>query len=203
MKKLLATSLVAIATTTANAKTLSVYDAYAGFDLGFGMMSYIDLSTDELKQMPTSAFMMGFDLGAKFRPLNSIYNPGVSLALNLSFPTEPEKWTLSKQKPSYSWYTWGADFDNYFAVANRSNASARTDLILGVGYHAVTTSWIGGGLGEDSSTEMSLAFKFGVDQSISENLKLNAKIQFFLLPGSNKGEQDVFTKASIGFKAVY
>ena len=204
MKKLLAASLIAMtaATTGARAETLSVYDAYMGFDLGLAMMSYVDLSSDELKYTPNSSILMGFDLGAKFRPLNSIWNPGVSLAMNLTFPVEPEKWTY-KQKPTYSWYTWGADFDNYFAISSREDASSRTDLILGIGYHAVTTSWVGGGYGDDSSTDMSLALKFGIDQSISENLKLNAKMQFFLLPGSSKGEQDVFTKISIGFKAVY
>ena len=75
-------------------------------------------------------------------------------------------------------------------------------MILGIGYHAVTTSFTGGGR-SGSGTDMSLALKFGIDQSLTENMKLNAKIQFFLLPGDTKGEPDIFTKMSIGFKIVY
>ena len=201
MKKLLAASLVALTTATAaRAEPLKVYDAYMGMDLGLGMMSYIDMSSKEIEDygFPESTLMLGFDIGAKFRPLDSIYNPGLSLAWNLSFPIEPKNSNIT-----YNWYTFGADFDNYFAIANRTDASSRTDLILGIGYHAVTTSYTGGGLGSGSGTDMSLALKFGIDQSLTENMKLNAKIQFFLLPGDTKGEQDIFTKMSIGFKIVY
>ena len=204
MKKLLAASLIALTSVTAaKASNTVIYDAYMGMDLGLGMMSYIDLSSEELKYMPNSSLLLGFELGAKFRPVDSIWNPGISIAWNLSFPTEPEKWGYTKQKPSYSWYTYGADFDNYFAIANRTDASSRTDLILGIGYHAVTTSYTGGGLGSGSDTDMSIDLKFGIDQALSEGIKLNAKMQFFLLPGDSWGEQDVFTKISIGFKALF
>lgn len=186
----------------ANAGEMKIYDPYIGADFGMGVMTYIDLTADEEKYTPGMAMLLGFDIGAKFRPLNSIWNPGVSLGMNASFPVEPEKW-YTKQKPSYSFYTWGADFDNYFAIANRNKADSRTDLIAGIGYHAVTTSYTGGGLGSGSDTDMALAFKFGVDQGLGDDMKLNAKMQIFALPGSKKGEQDMFFKISIGFKMMF
>ena len=203
MKKLLAAGLIALTSATAaRAGSMTVYDAYMGMDFGLGMMSYIDTTADELKNFPTGALLLGFDFGMKFRPLDSIYNPGFSISWNSSFPTEPEEWP-TKQKPSFSWYTFGADFDNYFAIANREDESSRTDLILGIGYHAFTESWVGGGLGSDSATDMSLAIKLGLDQSISEDMKFNIKLQFFGLPGTHKYEKDVFTKLSIGFKMMF
>ena len=204
MKKILAIAGVAsVVGAVANAAELKLYDAYIGMDLGLGSMSYVDLTTEETKSVVNNTFLMGFDLGAKFRPLNSVWNPGISLGWDLTLPAEPEKWALTKQKPSYSFYTFGADFDNYFAIANRRNAASRTDLIAGIGYHAVTTSWTGGGLGSDSDTHMSVALKFGIDQGISENLKLNAKVQLFILPGNDKGEEDMFLKMTVGFKSVF
>ena len=186
----------------ADATVMKVYDPYMGMDFGFGAMSYVDLSTDESRYTPGAGLLMGFDMGAKFRTLDSIWNPGFSLGMNLTFPIEPEKWYTS-QKPFYNFYTWGADFDNYFAIANRKDASARTDLIVGIGYHAVTTSYTGGGLGSGSSTDMSLAFKFAIDQALSDEIKLNAKMQIFALPGDQKGEEDMFFKMTIGFKMLF
>ncbi|MBO4480323.1 MAG: hypothetical protein J5742_01695 [Alphaproteobacteria bacterium] len=204
MKKLLIAGLASvIGLSAANARSMTIYDVYGGMDLGLGSMSYVDLNSDESKYVVNSTFLMGFDLGAKFRPLESVWNPGVSLGVNMTFPAEPEKWGYTKQKPSYTFYTWGADFDNYFAIANRRNAAARTDLIAGIGVHSVTTSYVGGGLGSGSDTYMSVALKFGIDQGISESLKLTAKMQLFILPGNEKGEEDMFFKMSIGFKTMF
>ena len=202
MKKLLAASLIAVgAVTAARAEPLKVYDAYIGMDLGMASISYIGLNDTESKYFPDFGMLMGFDFGAKFRPLDSIYNPGFSVSMNMTFPTEPEKWAVN-QKPSVSYYTWGVDFDNYLTMANRNTPASRTDFLLGIGWHSITESWVGGGTNYDT-TSMALAFKLGLEQGISENLKLNFKIQFFMAANSDNGMLDTFTKASLGFKMVF
>lgn len=199
MKKLLTASLLAItATTAANAASISLNDAYLGMELGMGFISWTDVSGEALKYVPTNAFLFGFDLGAKFLPLERVWNPGVSINYNLSFPTEPEK-SVTRQKPSYNFWTLGADFDNYFAVANRRNPANRTDLVAGLGIHSITTSVTGGGM-NDSDTSMALAFKFGLDQGITDDMKFVARLHFFI---PTEEGMDSFTKLSVGFKMIF
>lgn len=199
MKKFLVASILAMTTVCgANAGSISLNDAYLGMELGMGFISYEDISGEALKYVPNSAFLLGFDLGAKFLPLESTWNPGISLNYNLSFPTEPEK-SITKQKPSYTFWTIGADFDNYFALGNNAKPEDRTDFVFGLGIHSITTSVSGGGAnGSDSS--MALAFKLGIDQGISEDLKFVARLHYFI--PTEEGVSS-FTKLSIGFKKVF
>lgn len=199
MKKLLAASVLAISTVcSANAADISLKDPYIGMEFGMLFISYDGVSGEALKYVPNSAFLLGFDLGAKFLPLESSWNPGVSLNYNLSFPTEPEKWYV-KQKPSYTFWTIGADFDNYFAVANRNKADERTDFVFGLGIHSITTSTTGGGTsGSDSS--MALGFKLGIDQGIDDTMKFVARLHYFI---PTEEGVDSFTKLSVGFKKIF
>lgn len=202
MKKLLAASLVALTSvTTANAANISLNDAYIGMDLGMLFPSWKDVPAGYEDYLPQSAFMLGFDIGAKFLPLDRVYNPGLSLGYNLSFPTEPSK-SYTKQKPAYTFWTLGVDFDNYFAIANRNKPDSRTDLIAGAGLSAVTVSVSGGGM-SDSSTTMAMDFKFGVDQGISESLKLTARMHVFFPLDSDDVGMDALMKMSIGFKSIF
>lgn len=197
MKKFLTASVLAMSTICgANAASISLNDAYLGMELGMGFISYKDISGEYLKYVPTSAFLLGFDLGAKFLPLSSAWNPGISLNYNVSFPTEPEK-AVYKQKPSYTFTTIGADFDNYFAMSGKS--ADRTDFVFGLGIHSITTSIVGGGM-SGSDTTMAIAFKLGFDQGITEDLKFVGRLHYFI--PSEEGINS-FTKLSVGFKMVF
>ena len=170
--------------------------------------------TEDLFELPTSFWGMGFDFGARFANDN-IYNCGLTLAYDYVFDSKARitsyaKPYISSVKTGFS--AFGLTFDNYLRVSEKDEK--RGDIVLGLGlanikeriYLLPTAAGIANGLEKTDARDNGGAFilKIGYNSKIDDNWDWNITGRWFITSGdSDEKDFDAMFILSFGARYVF